>query len=144
MSPGYLAQFGIHDNPKWTNYWLKRRMPDELFLDDPNFEPHDENNLNYTMGFAREHDSSSGMQVFINLRDNSELFAGKDILTFARIVNVERERLSGLFPAEVSRTSRIRFVRRHTRHDTPLHCEALFGRGIPCDSEFLRIAFDTG
>ena len=100
VSPGYVAQFGIHDNPKWTNYWLKRRMPDELMLDDPGFVPHEENNKNFTMGFARENDSNSGMQVFINLRDNSEIFAGKDILTFARIVNDEREKLAGLFPAE--------------------------------------------
>ena len=102
VAPGYLAQFGVNDNPKWTAYWLKRRMPDELMLDDPTYTPHAKNNQNFTMAFAREANVNSGSQVFINLRDNSQLFENEKIITFGIIVNEEgQQRLHDLFPAEV-------------------------------------------
>ena len=114
VSPGYLAQFGVNNNPKWTAYWLKRRMPDEMMLDDPTYTPHAKNNQNFTMAFAREANVNSGSQVFINLRDNSHIFENEKIITFGIIVNEEgQQRLLDLFPAEV-RSDRERKTRLHT------------------------------
>mgnify|MGYP002214423225 CR=1 FL=1 len=99
VAPEYIAQFGVNDNPKWTDSWMKH----PLQAPDSN---RDDDNKAFTIGFARESSLTSGLQVFINLRDNSQLFMenqyGKGIVTFGRIVNKDgRKKLKGLFPAEV-------------------------------------------
>lgn len=96
VSPDYLAQFGVNDDPKLTAKWDSMRLEDK---DTSRTVTNVNKNKQWTIGFAREFETTSGSQVYINLKDNRELFANMTLYTFGTIVSGQ-EKLKGLFPAE--------------------------------------------
>ena len=62
IRPGMWAQFGINGEPKISQLWRTRTIPDD---------PLKESNLRGTVAFAFKDANGRSTQVFINLRDNS-------------------------------------------------------------------------
>ncbi len=60
--PGFVAQFGIHDDSTLNAYWKARKVPDEAVL---------KQNERGTMAFARAGKHTRSSQLFINLESNS-------------------------------------------------------------------------
>ncbi|MEX2600293.1 MAG: peptidylprolyl isomerase [Balneolaceae bacterium] len=60
--PGYVAQFGLHDDNSINNAWDERPLPDEPVL---------KANTKGTIGFARAGAETRTTQLFINLENNS-------------------------------------------------------------------------
>lgn len=62
--PGFVAQFGIHNDSALYAYWNSRRVPDEPML---------ESNRRGTLSFARDSAGTRTAQLYINLADNTRL-----------------------------------------------------------------------
>lgn len=62
--PGFVAQFGLNDEPKRNEEWLAKRIPDDSVK---------QSNLRGTISFASEGPNTRAHQVFINLVDNARL-----------------------------------------------------------------------
>lgn len=75
--PGFVAQFGLHGHPVIADRWRAERMRDD---------PYRQTNARGTLSFASAGAHSRSTQVFINLRDNSNL-DGAGFVPFARVVS---------------------------------------------------------
>ncbi len=62
--PGFVVQFGIHNDSIVNNAWKKYKIPDEAVL-----QPND----SMAISFARDGIDSRTTQIFINLKDNHRL-----------------------------------------------------------------------
>jgi len=62
--PGFVAQFGIHNNKTVNDFWDKYKVIDEPVI---------EKNKAMTISFARAGKNSRGTQLFINLKNNNNL-----------------------------------------------------------------------
>ena len=62
--PNHIAQFGIHNDSTVTNAWKKSKVLDEPVV---------ESNLKGTISFARSTPGTRTNQIFINLKDNTQL-----------------------------------------------------------------------
>ena len=58
---GFVAQFGVHKDPKIQELWRQMKMPDD---------PVTQKNIRGTVTFAARGPASRTTQAFINLRDN--------------------------------------------------------------------------
>jgi peptidyl-prolyl cis-trans isomerase A (cyclophilin A) len=61
---GFVAQFGLSEDPKATDAWLSRPIPDEEVR---------ETNRRGRIAFARGGPNTRSVQLFVNLRDNPRL-----------------------------------------------------------------------
>ncbi len=61
---GYIAQFGTHGNPEINRLWADARIGDDSVK---------ESNLRGMIAFAQEAPHSRTTQMYINLKDNSDL-----------------------------------------------------------------------
>lgn len=74
--PGFVAQFGLNDDPKRNKYWDERKIPDDSVR---------QSNARGTIVFTNDGPGSRSHQMFINLRDNARL--DKDgFAPFGRVV----------------------------------------------------------
>jgi homoserine O-acetyltransferase len=71
------AQFGIHGDPKVSNAWRARTIPDD---------PRVLSNVRGTLAFAFAVPNGRTTQVFFNLEDNSETHDKEPFAPFARVV----------------------------------------------------------
>ena len=62
--PGFVAQFGIADDPKANERWEKRPLPDDSVR---------QHNVRGTIVFTRDGPNTRSHQMFVNLADNSRL-----------------------------------------------------------------------
>lgn len=62
MIPGFVVQFGIHNDTILNSSWSKHKIPDEKAI---------EKNLEGTISFARGGKQTRTTQIFINLKSNS-------------------------------------------------------------------------
>lgn len=60
--PGFVAQFGIHNDSSLNTFWKNREVPDEPVI---------KKNKRGTMAFARAGKNTRSTQLFINLESNS-------------------------------------------------------------------------
>jgi len=74
---GQWAQFGVHGEPKVSNVWRTRTIPDD---------PRRESNVRGTIAYAFATPNGRTTQVFINLRDNSATHDAEPFAPFGRIV----------------------------------------------------------
>mmetsp|Transcript_106 Transcript_106/g.259 ORF Transcript_106/g.259 Transcript_106/m.259 type:complete len:208 (+) Transcript_106:33-656(+) len=74
---GFMAQFGIHGNPKISAEWRDNKIKDD---------PVKHSNEPYTMTFATSGKDSRTTQLFINFVDNSRL-DGMDFAPFAKVIS---------------------------------------------------------
>lgn len=72
----YVAQFGIHRDPKMSQLWRELRFPDE---------PVRKSNRKGWMSFAQSGPNTRNVQAFLNLRDNVDLDK-QGFPTFAQVV----------------------------------------------------------
>lgn len=72
------AQFGINGDPKVSNAWRTRTIPDDLFKN--------ESNVRGTVAFAFAVPNGRTTQVFINLADNSATHDREPFVVFGRVV----------------------------------------------------------
>ena len=70
------AQFGINGDPKVSNVWRTRTIPDD---------PRVESNTRGTIAFAFAVPNGRTTQAFINLRDNSETHDKEPFVPFGRV-----------------------------------------------------------
>ena len=73
---GFAAQFGISKDPKTNELWRQLLLPDDAVK---------QSNKRGYLSFATRGPSTRSTQVFINLKDNSNL-DGKGFAPFARVV----------------------------------------------------------
>ena len=73
----YIAQFGIHKDPKVSELWRLNRMPDDK---------RKESNRKGTLAFAQNGPGTRTTQVFINLADNAPL-DGQGFVPFGKVVS---------------------------------------------------------
>jgi len=73
---GYIAQFGIHGNPKITAAWKNQTIPDD---------PVRQSNKRGFIAFAMTSPDTRSTQVYINLADNTRLDA-QGFAPFGRVV----------------------------------------------------------
>ena len=71
------AQFGIAGDPKVSQAWRPRTIPDD---------PYKEPNVRGTIAFAWAVPNGRTTQVFINLRDNRETHDREPFVAFARVI----------------------------------------------------------
>jgi cyclophilin family peptidyl-prolyl cis-trans isomerase len=74
---GFVAQFGIHPNPKTGALWRELKFADE---------PVKLSNKRGTLAFAHSGPHTRAVQVFLNLRDNSAALDKQGFPAFAKIV----------------------------------------------------------
>jgi peptidyl-prolyl cis-trans isomerase A (cyclophilin A) len=74
---GKWAQFGINGDPKISNVWRARTIPDE---------PRRQSNGRGTIAFAFAVANGRATQVFINLRDNSATHDKEPFVPFGRVI----------------------------------------------------------
>jgi peptidyl-prolyl cis-trans isomerase A (cyclophilin A) len=74
---GSWAQFGINGDPKISNAWRSRTIPDD---------PRRESNVRGTVAFAFAVPDGRTTQVFINLRDNSATHDSAPFVPFGKVV----------------------------------------------------------
>ncbi len=73
----YIAQFGIHKDPKVSELWRLNRMPDDK---------RKESNRKGRLAFAQNGPGTRTTQVFINLADNAPLDA-QGFVPFGKVVS---------------------------------------------------------
>ena len=73
---GFMAQFGIHGDPKVSAVWRARSIPDDLVR---------QSNTRGMVSFATAGPNTRTTQVFINYADNSSL-DGQGFAPFGRVV----------------------------------------------------------
>jgi peptidyl-prolyl cis-trans isomerase A (cyclophilin A) len=74
--PGFMAQFGIHGNPRVTAAWRDQRIPDD---------PVRQSNKRGMVSFATAGPGTRTTQLFINYSDNSRL-DGMGFAPFGQVV----------------------------------------------------------
>jgi len=74
---GKWAQFGVNGDPKVSNAWRARTIPDD---------PRRESNVRGTVAYAFAVANGRTTQVFINLRDNSATHDAEPFAPFGRII----------------------------------------------------------
>jgi homoserine O-acetyltransferase/O-succinyltransferase len=74
---GTWAQFGINGDPKISNAWRERTIPDD---------PRIESNTRGTIAFAFAVKDGRTTQLFINLRDNSATHDPEPFVPFGRVI----------------------------------------------------------
>jgi len=74
---GMWAQFGINGDPKLSQLWRTRTIPDD---------PRRESNVRGSVAFAFKDPNGRSTQVFINLRDNSARHDVEPFVPFAKVV----------------------------------------------------------
>jgi homoserine O-acetyltransferase len=74
---GTWAQFGINGDPKISQAWRTRRIPDD---------PRVLSNVRGTVAFAFKDPNGRTTQLFVNLRDNSATHDAEPFVPFARVV----------------------------------------------------------
>ena len=62
--PGFVAQFGLNDDPKRNKYWDDRKLADDLVK---------QSNARGTVVYTSDGPNSRSHQMFVNLGDNSRL-----------------------------------------------------------------------
>ncbi len=73
---GFMAQFGIHGDPKVSAVWRERTMPDD---------PVRQSNARGMVTYATAGPGTRTTQIFINYRDNSGL-DGQGFAPFGKVV----------------------------------------------------------
>lgn len=76
VRPGYIAQFGLHGDPRVSAVWKERTIPDD---------PVRRSNARGTLAFAMTGPGTRTTQVFVNLVDNPQLDP-QGFAPFARVV----------------------------------------------------------
>lgn len=71
------AQFGVNGDPKISNVWRERTIPDD---------PRRESNVRGTIAYAFATPNGRTTQVFINLRDNSATHDKEPFVPFGKII----------------------------------------------------------
>jgi len=71
------AQFGVNGDPKISNVWRERTIPDD---------PRRESNVRGTIAYAFAKPNGRTTQVFINLRDNSATHDREPFVPFGKII----------------------------------------------------------
>jgi cyclophilin family peptidyl-prolyl cis-trans isomerase len=74
---GRWAQLGIHGDPRVSNLWRERTIPDD---------PRRESNRRGMVAYAFAVPNGRTTQVFINLRDNSETLDAQGFAPFGRVI----------------------------------------------------------
>eukprot|EP00040_Diaphanoeca_grandis_P010855 m.55589 g.55589 ORF g.55589 m.55589 type:complete len:206 (-) comp22105_c0_seq1:269-886(-) len=74
---GFMAQFGIHGDPKIAAEWKNKKMKDD---------PVTQSNKQYTVSFATSGPDSRTTQMFINFEDNTNL-DGMGFSPFAKVIS---------------------------------------------------------
>jgi cyclophilin family peptidyl-prolyl cis-trans isomerase len=74
---GYWAQFGISGEPKISQAWRNKTIPDD---------PRRESNVRGTVAFAFAVPNGRTTQVFVNLRDNQSTHDGEPFVPFGKVV----------------------------------------------------------
>jgi cyclophilin family peptidyl-prolyl cis-trans isomerase len=74
---GQWAQFGINGDPRISNAWRTRSIPDDPFK---------ESNVRGTVAFAFAVPDGRTTQVFINLRDNRPTHDKEPFVPFGRVI----------------------------------------------------------
>jgi peptidyl-prolyl cis-trans isomerase A (cyclophilin A) len=74
---GLWAQFGINGDPKISQLWRMRTIPDD---------PRKESNVRGTVAFAFKDPNGRTTQVFINLRDNSATHDKEPFVPIAKVI----------------------------------------------------------
>jgi len=74
---GMWAQFGINGEPKISQLWRMRTIPDD---------PRKESNVRGTVAFAFKDRNGRSTQVFINLRDNSATHDKEPFVPIAKVI----------------------------------------------------------
>jgi cyclophilin family peptidyl-prolyl cis-trans isomerase len=74
---GRWAQFGVNGDPKVSNIWRSRTIPDD---------PRRESNVRGTVAYAFAVANGRTTQVFINLRDNSATHDKEPFAPFGKII----------------------------------------------------------
>jgi peptidyl-prolyl cis-trans isomerase A (cyclophilin A) len=74
---GKWAQFGVNGDPKISNVWRARTIPDD---------PHRQSNGRGTIAFAFAIPNGRATQVFINLRDNSATHDKEPFVPFGKVI----------------------------------------------------------
>jgi cyclophilin family peptidyl-prolyl cis-trans isomerase len=74
---GRWAQFGIHGDPKISNLWRARTLPDD---------PRRESNVRGTIAYAFAVPNGRTTQIFINLQDNTTTHDAEPFVPFGKIV----------------------------------------------------------
>lgn len=71
------AQFGVNGDPKISNVWRERTIPDD---------PRRESNVRGTIAYAFAKPNGRTTQIFINLRDNSATHDKEPFVPFGKII----------------------------------------------------------
>jgi peptidyl-prolyl cis-trans isomerase A (cyclophilin A) len=74
--PGFIAQFGVHQDYKTHRFWREQFLPDD---------PRIESNRRGTLSFAKSGANTRATEIFINLADNPMLDE-QNFVPFARVV----------------------------------------------------------
>jgi cyclophilin family peptidyl-prolyl cis-trans isomerase len=74
---GRWAQFGVNGDPKVSNLWRARTIPDD---------PRRESNVRGTIAYAFAVPNGRAAQVFINLRDNSATHDPLSFVPFGKVI----------------------------------------------------------
>ena len=75
---GKWAQFGINGDPKLSNYWRDRPIPDD---------PRKQSNVRGTIAFAFAAANGRTTQLFINLRDNSATHDSEPFVPIGSVID---------------------------------------------------------
>jgi cyclophilin family peptidyl-prolyl cis-trans isomerase len=77
IRPGMWVQFGINGDPRISQLWRTRTIPDD---------PRKESNVRGTVAFAFKDPNGRSTQVFINLRDNSATHDKEPFVPIAKVI----------------------------------------------------------
>jgi len=79
MVPGFVAQFGIHGDPRVNRAWRRARIKDD---------PVKQTNSTGTVSFANSGPDSRSVQFFINTADNNGVRLDLDAMGFSPFAKV--------------------------------------------------------